>query len=252
MKKSLALAAVFIASAMIPSAAGQSPANAAKPVYWKLPADELLKLVAAKDQDAIVENGNRYYNGYSGFPQDDAKALILFLSVESGKDPMVLYALGCMYRYGYCVTKDEAKVKTYFSDAMPNLTKLAESGYAPAQSKLGYCFESGCDVTADKAAAAKWYARAAEQGYSPAQCNLAFCCFYGVGMPKDEKAAVEWYKKAAEQDNPRALASLGECYENGKGAEKNIETAISCYRKAAEKGDADAKANLERLTKPKQ
>src|SRR5208337_1738208 len=50
--------------------------------------------------------------------------------------------------------------------------RAAERGYAPAQYRLGYCFESGEGVEQSFTLANQWYEKAGNQGYVDAQYKL--------------------------------------------------------------------------------
>lgn len=118
-------------------------------------------------------------------------------------------------------------------------TALAEKGYAPAQFRLGLCYNSG-----DYEKAVYWYTKAAEQGYAYAQYNLGVCYNSGNGVSKDYKKAVYWFTKAAEQGDVYAQYNLGKCYEYGNGVTKNLSIAKQWYKKAADQGHKLAEASL--------
>lgn len=59
--------------------------------------------------------------------------------------------------------------------------------------------------------------RLAERGYAPAQTRLGFMFASGQGVPQNEMEAVEWYKRAAEQGDPDAQYLLGVSFDLAKG-----------------------------------
>jgi uncharacterized protein len=69
---------------------------------------------------------------------------------------------------------------------------LAERGNAPAQSYLGFLFETGRGVPQNYTEAAMWYRRAAEQGDSRAQYSLGLLYDRGHGVPQDIVEASKW------------------------------------------------------------
>ena len=69
---------------------------------------------------------------------------------------------------------------------------LAERGNAPAQTYLGYMFETGRGVPQNYTEAAMWYRRAAEQGDSLAQYSLGLLYDRGQGVPQDIVEASKW------------------------------------------------------------
>ena len=74
---------------------------------------------------------------------------------------------------------------------------LAERGVAPAQTWLGFMFQTGRGVPQNYTEAAMWYRRAAEQGDSLAQYSLGLLYDKGQGVPQDEVAAYKWLNLAA-------------------------------------------------------
>src|ERR1700719_2367066 len=62
---------------------------------------------------------------------------------------------------------------------------LAERGVAPAQTWLGFMFQTGRGVPQHYTAAAMWHRRAAEQGDSLAQYSLGLLYDKGFGVPRD-------------------------------------------------------------------
>ena len=69
---------------------------------------------------------------------------------------------------------------------------LAERGSAPAQTYLGYMFETGRGVPQNYTESAMWYRRAAEQGDSLAQYSLGLLYDRGQGVPQDIIEASKW------------------------------------------------------------
>ena len=63
--------------------------------------------------------------------------------------------------------------------------RAAGSGYAPAQTNLGYMYENGIHLPQDAPTAAALYLRAAEQGFAAAQTNLGIMLSFGLGVPRD-------------------------------------------------------------------
>ena len=173
------------------------------------------------------------------------------------------YSLGLRYYNGNTIiNQDRAKAVKWFR-------KAAERGFADAQYRLGWCYDSGNGVTQDKEEAVKWYRKAAkhghkqsqdtlrtlfagteedfqaaEQGNSQAQFQLAEQYYNAKNIPNNYIEAAKWYRKAAEQGNAEAQKSLGSCYFNGSGVAKDAAEAVKWYRKAAEQEDAEAQKNL--------
>jgi uncharacterized protein len=70
---------------------------------------------------------------------------------------------------------------------------------------LGRCYENGCGVAEDKAAAVEYYRRAADARVARALHNLGLCYENGLGVAEDKAAAVEYYRRAADAGVARAL-----------------------------------------------
>ena len=80
----------------------------------------------------------------------------------------------------------------------------ADQGNAPAQTYLGFMYESGSGVVKDEVEAVKWYRKAADQGYALAQFNLGLMYANGRGVPKDEAEAYKWWLLAGAQGHEDA------------------------------------------------
>jgi len=93
---------------------------------------------------------------------------------------------------------------SFAEDATQVFRKLAEQGYANAQSNLGLIYDNGQGVLQDYKEAARWYRKAAEQGVADAQYNLGLMYFSGQGVPQDYKKAYAWLNLAASQGNAEA------------------------------------------------
>jgi len=93
-------------------------------------------------------------------------------------------------------------------DAIDYFRRSAELSYAPAQTVMGYFYETGTKVTADPAQAADWYKKAALQGDRVGQWLLGKMYYTGA-VPRDLDAAANWLQKAANQGDPYAQYLLG-------------------------------------------
>jgi TPR repeat protein len=146
--------------------------------------------------------------------------------------------------WSYEIEKDPVEAVKWYRMA-------AEQGNVDAQYDLGVCSQNGNGVAQDLDEAVKWYRMAAEHGDVEAQFILGWRSEYGQGVTKDPVEAVRWYRMAAEQGNTGGQYYLGACFENGIGVAKDLVEAVKWYRMAAEQGDADAREQLEHLTKSK-
>ncbi|WP_432696539.1 tetratricopeptide repeat protein [Marinobacterium sp. YM272] len=157
-----------------------------------------------------------------------------------------------------------------YSEALSELTPLAQDGNPAALNMLGKMYENGWGVDADADTAKRYYERGARQGdlesvnslralknkafkkefdsllpdaeagNAGAQNRIGEMYEFGQGVERDPDAAFAWYQKAADQGNLTAWHNLGRCYNFGTGVEQNYETAEAWYRKAAEQGHQQA------------
>lgn len=94
---------------------------------------------------------------------------------------------------------------------MQMLRKSAESGYAPAQARLGEILDKAEE---DKDAVA-WYRKAAEQGNAAGEFGLGMEYASGEGVPKDLELARLWVRRAADRGHQSAVETLAMAYRKG-------------------------------------
>ncbi|MBZ5647433.1 MAG: sel1 repeat family protein [Acidobacteriia bacterium] len=136
---------------------------------------------------------------------------------------------------GTGVNRNDIEAVNYFRRA-------AEAGYAPAQTVMGYLYETGTMVSSEPQMAAQWYAKSAAQNDRLAQWVLGRMYLSGNGPMRDRNQAMNWLRQAAEAGDPFAALLMGE-------AEEEIEPgpAVPWYRQAAQQGLPEAQARLGRL-----
>ena len=119
-------------------------------------------------------------------------------------------ALACVFLFMYC------------GPEMPIVCQiLAKIGNAKAQYNLGQWYCDGDHwVHKDKGLAVKWFRKAAEQGDAPAQCRLGWCYEIGEGVETNAAEAVKWYRKAAEQGHAEAKDALKGLSDKSDGVKK--------------------------------
>ncbi len=125
-----------------------------------------------------------------------------------------------------------------------SLRRSAEQGYAPAQTALGYFWETGKYVALNQSEAATWYRKAAEQGDPIAMWVLGRMYFTGAGVPSNPAKAEDWLHRSAEQGNPFGAYLLGLLRET-----RDYRSAPEWFRKAAEQGLPYAQQKLGVLLK---
>ncbi len=114
----------------------------------------------------------------------------------------------------------------------------AGEGDPEAQFALGWFYDSGRHITADKAKAAAQYRKCADKGLSQCQWRLGVMYDIGEGVATDPAAAFAWISKAAAQKNPGALSSLAVMYATGHGTPIDYAKAMEAYKAAADGGEA--------------
>jgi localization factor PodJL len=124
------------------------------------------------------------------------------------------------------------------------LREAAQKGDAGAAYEVAVRFADGRGVTADMAAAARWFGRAAQAGLAPAQFRLGSLYEKGQGVKKDLGKARQNYLAAAAQGNGKAMHNLAVLYAEGLSDNPDFATASKWFQKAAARGVADSQYNL--------
>lgn len=124
-------------------------------------------------------------------------------------------------------------------NAIQLLRSSAEMGYLPAQTAVGYFYDTGSIVASEPEAAAEWYRKAAAQDDPLAQWLLGRLYLNGA-LQHDLTQAASILEKPAQQDNPFAEYLLGEV----KLEQQDYPNAAKWFRKAAEQGLPQAQLKL--------
>ena len=119
------------------------------------------------------------------------------------------------------------------SEALAQVRKAAAGGDATALDWLGWFYDRGRGVTADKAKAADYYRQAAEKGEPHAQWRYGVMLDTPEGVPLDSVAAMGWFRKSAAQGFSDAYVSMGVMYSGGRGVGRDYAKALDCYRLGA-------------------
>ena len=104
--------------------------------------------------------------------------------------------------------------------------KLAETGDANAQFRVGLMYAEGAGVPLDEVEAVKWLRMAAHQHHSLGQNGLGVMYSNGHGVKQDHAEAAKWFSKAAEQGHAFAQFNLGLIFEKGLGLKKDDVEAV--------------------------
>lgn len=93
----------------------------------------------------------------------------------------------------------------------------------------------------------QWLRRLAEQGFAAADSNIGLMYLQGRGVPHDMGQALHWFQRAAAQGNVEAQFRIGEFYEAGTVVAQSDEEARLWFGKAAEGHHAEAANRLRAL-----
>lgn len=126
------------------------------------------------------------------------------------------------------------------SDAVMFFRRSAELGYAPAETVLGYLYETGTFVAQDPGEALTWYKKAARQGDSLGQWLAGRIVYLGSASTRDLNEAVSLLQSPAEEGNPFAQYLLGKI----KLERQQYSQSADWLRKAAGQGLPQAQRQL--------
>jgi len=129
--------------------------------------------------------------------------------------------------------------------AIDSFHRAADLGYIPAQTVLGYLYETGQVVPRDPDQALEWYERAAGQDDPLAEWLVGRLIYSGAVPPRDLNNAGRWLEKSASHDNPFGEYLLGMILlQHGTYAK-----AADQFRRAAAQGLPQAEQQLAMLLK---
>ena len=159
-------------------------------------------------------------------------AVTTFAQSAPSNDPSQYYERGMNALRG-------AGVSHNTQDALQLLRTSAEMGYVPAQTVVGYFYDTGDIVAREPSMAAEWYRKAAAQDDPLAEWLLGRLYLAG-GMQRDLNQAASVLQKSAQQGNPFAEYLLGEI----RLEQQNYSDAAKSFRDAAEQGLPHAQQEL--------
>jgi TPR repeat protein len=195
-------------------------------------------LAAAQNDSKAQYNLARCYEKGLGVAKDNKKALYYYrLSADQGH-PAAQYSVGLFYFNGNEAVEQSAEESIFW------FQRSSALNYAPAQCKLGLCYEKGIGIEKDYEQAVHFYELSSLQGESSALYYLGYCYFNGMGVEKSYEEAIKYYRQSAEKNYAAAQNNLGYCYFSGIGIRKNYTEAIKWYRKSAEAGYPPAQYNM--------
>ncbi|ORX61186.1 hypothetical protein BCR36DRAFT_408157 [Piromyces finnis] len=120
-----------------------------------------------QDVKSQYKLGECFERGYLGCPVDAAQSIHWYtVSAEAG-DPMAQFALA-----GWFLTGAQGIMDANDQEAYRLSVLSAKQGYPKAEYALGYFFEMGVGVQANKTESHKWYKKAADHGDKRAQDKI--------------------------------------------------------------------------------
>ncbi|TPX65781.1 hypothetical protein SpCBS45565_g04941 [Spizellomyces sp. 'palustris'] len=203
------------------------------------------KAAQAGFKPALYRLGMIELRGELGTRRDVRKAVMWLkrgAAVADKEHPQPLFQLALIFEAGVPphIQQDEGYARGLLIEA-------AGLDYAPAQYKLGCCYEFarvGCPR--DLREAIYWYRKAAENGDTDAAFALAGWYLQGCegALEQNDHEAYSWTYKAALKDHAKAQYAIGYFCETGIGCTQNMEKAVRWYRLSARLGDERALAKV--------
>lgn len=206
--------------------------------------DELLYYAKNGDNNKQVELARYYYKQKSY-----ADAFKWYETAAKQGNPDGINGVGCCYKGGYSVEKNEEYAVQLFA-------KAADKGSERAQYNLAMAYYSGKGIELDREKAFSLFKKLAEEGDSHSQymvgkylmSNHGGTISWHIVSKRNTKEAFKWFEKSAIQGNSSAQQQLGMFYESGTDpCIRNIEKALDWYQKSADQGNIEAIFALGRL-----
>lgn len=137
-----------------------------------------------------------------------------------------------------------------YTDALKQLTPLAQEGNSEAQVVLGTMYLKGRGVAKDPSQALKWYTESAEQGNAEGQFYVGSMYLMGAGVTHDAAQGLKWLSVSANQGNSDSQVLLGLVYLQGNGGvARDLVQADVWFRLAASGGDPLAPRQTDAIEK---
>jgi TPR repeat protein len=111
-----------------------------------------------------------------------------------------------------------------FDHARQCYERGAALGDAMCLQALGYMYDVGEGVAADKALAMKLYRRAWNRGSHAAATNIAIL-YRELGR---KRTMFRWYERVALAGDGSAQLEMAKCYLTGRGVRKDVQAALRC------------------------
>lgn len=217
------------------------------------------KVTQQKLQEASQKLTNKEYD----------KAFPLYKALADKGNKVAQYQVGYMYQHGFGTEKDDQSATAWYLKARQQVLPAADyalgalsfngAGIGPAlpyfkQAALqnnpeglymmGYIYDSGTGIPANKELAKQFYQKAADLNMPQAIYNLGYMYYMGQGVTKDFSKAFSYFTKG-EKISSKCQAMLGLIYALGlNNTEVDKKKAFDYFTTAANQGLAVAQYNL--------
>jgi TPR repeat protein/serine/threonine protein kinase len=175
------------------------------------------------DSEGKLRLGILYRDGH-GVPQDQVKALELFLEVAGAGNTWGMVEVGYAYQEGRGTARDFEQARSWYRRAM-------DAGQTAGALKLASLVEAGQGGAKDEVEARRLYEVAVADNDSWAMVLLGDMLAQGRGGERDDARAVALWRRA-EPKNIAAVARLGEMLALGRGTPRDDAEAVRLFARA--------------------
>lgn len=176
--------------------------------------------------------GDCYLTGRGGVGLDAKQAWKWYAKAAGKGDLEARYRIGCLYRDGLGVKRNDGEAAYWFGRAAAN-------GHSLAQLNIADCYANGRGIQMDQRIASENYWRAADRGVAEAQYIIAGRLRDGIGITADPSMALKFFSLAAEAGFPDADVQARRLEEQGvKMPSKTV--AAKSTRPVADKSRSEA------------
>lgn len=179
--------------------------------------------------------------GIDAFDAGNYPLAFQLLSAAAPENPEVEFRLGRMYETGRgAMFADMEKAAAHYR-------KAASRRHPGAMKKMGDLCRGGA-VSANNAAAAKWYEAGALLGDPECMRLAGMMHEFGRGVAADPRKAFSYYRMGAEAGDAEAMLALGRICEIGaRETPPDSRQALLWYRKGADAGSKEAESRWKQL-----
>lgn len=197
-----------------------------------------------RENDAVcaVDLGMVYLSGNKGAPEDDKKALQLFLMAAQAGEEYGYYNAGRCYYNGWGCTRD-------YNEAFRCFEQAFHGGHPSVGWFLAQCYFWGHGVAPNYEMAVRMMNGLIREKRDYPKELMGYCCLYGKGTGTDMVRGKRLLEEAAQAGNGQAWMFLGDMYDKAVGVPEDIPMAVSCYQKASDKKTVGASEALGRYKK---